>query len=265
MKTVAALILPGLVLAGCQLVEAPKPPPPPPASGIGFIAPCNMPLGALVATGEGDKRHYSFVLNDKDVGGCSDDSLSRRNAPYWERAELRQQGQIELSEPQVIKFDARFRHGFSGRQESFFRIENGNPACESEPGLVLRWHRGELELSLLQESGLLKPKRYPERQVDRHRSWSTWQVHLDRKPDNGIAVNILADGRKIGRGHVAHFSKCATPHVRFGIYRPGNTWDGTNTSVVEFRKFSLKPLNPKPPAKAPKIIMRRKTVTSPKS
>jgi hypothetical protein len=110
---------------------------------------------------------------------------------------------------------------------------------------MMKWHRGELEISLLQESGILKPKRFPDTNVNAYRSWSTWQIKLAPFSKTSVAVEIMSDGERIGRGHVAHLSECGTPYVKFGIFRPGNTWSGNETSIVQFRKISLKPLNPR--------------------
>jgi hypothetical protein len=249
MKTLVAIILPVLVMAGCKLIEPPPPPPPPPASGIGFLSNCEIASGALVATGQGDDSRYIFTLKDKDIGGCAGDDEKGQNAPYFERAELRRQGHIDLKTPQIIKFEARFLDGFSGKQESFFQIHNYNASCIAHPSLMIKWHKGDLELSLLQESGFLKPKRYPGRHVRSYRSWSTWQIRLARKSRTRLAIDVMSDGERIGRGHIAYVEECGTPYVKFGIFRPGNTWSGNETSIAEFRNFSLKPLYPPKPQK----------------
>jgi hypothetical protein len=244
MKTPLALLLSGLVLAGCKLVEPPPPPPPPPANGIGFFANCDMRPGTLELSGEGEKSQYTFSLKDKDIGRCDTDKLASKRAPYWERAELSQQGYLDLAEPQVLKFDARFRDGFIGKQENFLQIQNFNLACPATPSLMLKWHKGELELSLLQASGVLKPKRYPDLKVDDFRSWKSWQVRFARTSKTTMAIDVVSDGERIGRGHLAYMPECGTQYVKFGISRPGNSRDQNQTSIAQFRNFSLKTLNP---------------------
>ena len=264
MKFVVAFLVPLLVLSGCKYVDLPdlgdlpdlpelpqfskpKPPPKPPKNGIAFISTCDVPEGSIKTTGKEEKSLYSFVLNDKDLGGCIDDDKTDRNAPYWERAELSQIGHIDLKRSQVIRFDARFLHGFSGKHESFFQIHNSGEKCPAAASLILNWHKGQLEMALLQESGIYKPKRFPDHTVSNFRSWSKWQVRLKRISKSLMAVDVMSEGKRIGRGHQAWFAACAKPYVKFGIYRPGNTWVGNETSVAEFRKFSLKPLHPRKP------------------
>jgi hypothetical protein len=244
MKTPLALLLTGLVLVGCKLVEPPPPPPPPPVNGIGFFANCEMRPGALELVGEGEKSQYTFSLRNKDVGGCDTDKLANKRAPYWERAELSQQGYLDFSEPQILNFDARFRDGFSGKQENFLQIQNFNLTCPATPSLMLKWHKGELELSLLQASGVLKPKRYPDMKVEKFRSWKNWQVRFARTSKTTLAIDVVSDGERIGRGHLAYLPECGTQYVKFGISRPGNSYDENQTSIAQFRNFSLKPLNP---------------------
>lgn len=247
----------GLVIAGCKLVEPPPPPPPPPANGIGFFVNCDVRPGTLELSGEGEKSQYTFSLKDKDIGGCSTDKLASKRAPYWERAELSQQGYLDLAEPQILKFDARFRDGFSGKQENFLQIQNFNLTCPDTPSLMLKWHKGELELSLLQASGVLKPKRYPDLKVEKFRSWKNWQIRFARTSRSTLAIDVVSDGRRIGRGHLAHLPDCGTQYVKFGISRPGNNWDQNQTSIAQFRNFSLKPLHPPKPLIMPKKVMAK--------
>ena len=251
MKSPMALIISGLVLVGCKLVEPPPPPPPPPASGIGFFSSCVNPPGALVIKGKGDESLYTVTLKDKDIGGCEGDSQAGKTAPYLERAELSQQGNLDFSEPQELKFDARFRHGFIGKQESFFHIQNITSICPAEPSMVINWHKGQLEISTLQESGILKPKRFPDFKVDEFRSWKSWKIHIAQKSKFVLSIDVLLEGERIGRRHFAYRPECGAPYVNFGIRRLGNTRDSNETSIAQFRKFSLKPLNP------PKKVMAK--------
>ena len=255
MKSLLALIISGLVLVGCKLVEPPPPPPPPPASGIGFFSSCDSPPGALVIKGEGDESLYTFTLKDKDIGGCEADGQAGKTAPFLERAELSQQGNLDLSEPQELKFDARFRHGFIGKQESFFHIQNITPTCPVGPSMVMNWHRGQLEISTLQDSGILKPKRFPEFKVDEFRSWKSWKIRVAQKSKTVLVIDVILEGERIGRRHFAYRPECGAPYVNFGIRRPGNSRDSNETSIAQFRKFSLKPLNPpkKEMAKGPPL------------
>jgi len=270
MKFLLILVLPGLLLAGCQYIEPARTLPVPAATGFDFQAICSMPKGALVASRNGDDSHYLFSIDNKDIGGCLEDKKADSKAPWWERADLVQIGHIDVTKPQIVKFDARFLDGFVGKQESFFQIQNNNPACPAEPSLMIKWHKGDLELSILQDSNVLKPKRFPDTTVKAHRSWSNWQLRLARQSKTTMTIDVSLNGKRIGRGHIAHIAECATPHVRFGIFRPGNAWSENETSMVEFRRFSLKPLYPpkvpeppEPPTPIAPPPMLNKTIPPP--
>jgi len=72
----------------------------------------------------------SFTLSDKDKGGCPTDKIARHSAPYWERAELRQDGFLKKGEPYSIDTTLRFVEGFDGRRETFFQVHAYNKNCK---------------------------------------------------------------------------------------------------------------------------------------
>ena len=67
-----------------------------------------------------NRRFVRFTLSDKDKGGCVTDKVARHRAPYWERAELKQDGTLRKNTSFSIDATLRFVEGFSGDRETFF-------------------------------------------------------------------------------------------------------------------------------------------------
>ncbi len=91
-------------------------------------------------------RKLAFTLHEGQTGGCSTDNMSRHGAPFWERAEYRQDGYLKLGRAYEISFSVIFQEGFSGKDETFFQIHGWNGECKAKPPLMVHMDKGRLKV-----------------------------------------------------------------------------------------------------------------------
>ena len=85
---------------------------------------------------EGENKFLRFELRNGDKGECSSDDRERHGAPYWERAEVKQEEMLERNKKYSLDFDVRFVKGFQGERETFFQIHQGVRGCREGPPLM---------------------------------------------------------------------------------------------------------------------------------
>ena len=191
-----------------------------------------------------------FTLRPGDVGGCSTDNQARNHAPYWERAELRQSGTLRIGNSFDISFTVRLPEGFSGNRESFFQIHGWANGCAAYPPVMLMFNGGRLELHALagvrqgQDGNGAKGQhvRLPVKGASlasfRNQSRQI-RLLLDLRTRPARA-QLLVDGTPATGSVSVDYAACATPHIKFGVYRPGK---GRSTSVAVFDDMIVKSAN----------------------
>ena len=87
---------------------------------------------------EGKNKLLRFELRNGDKGECSSDDMERHGAPYWERAEVKQDTTLERNKNYSLDFNVRFVKGFQGERETFFQIHQGVSGCRVGPGVMFK-------------------------------------------------------------------------------------------------------------------------------
>lgn len=221
-----------------------------------FFKNCATPNAASLVWAEhhGD-RALRATLEPGDPGQCRSDSGPRNGARYWERAELRQRGDLAVGTRHDIRFQARFLQGFNGNQETFFQLHGWSDTCAAQPLVMLQFDGRKFKPMILQAPdqalngrpgrparGALAHIRSDEAQ-DRlsleHLRAQTQRFRLvaDLRQDEPT-VTVYLNGRAVVDKTPVYLPPCATPHIKFGIYRPGG--QNPHTSVVEIDDIRLR-------------------------
>jgi hypothetical protein len=184
-------------------------------------------------------------LRPGDVGKCSTDAKARNHAPFWERAELRQKGYLKPGRHHRVEFEATLLEGFVGERENFFQIHGWNGECHAAPPVMVRFHRGKLEVrALYQTSGNgLGSGRGEHRSVQRASVTSRsligkpakFTIDFDYR-QNPARLTVDVNGTQVVSGAKVEYAPCAKPYIKMGIYRPGK---GKATSRILFDDISL--------------------------
>ena len=178
---------------------------------------------------EGNK-FLRFRLKDKDKGWSKSDRKVRHLAPYWERAELKQRNALNKNNLYEIDFLVRFVEGFNGNRENFFQIHQYNSGCSAPPVIMLKFSAGTI-------FGLWTFK------ISENKGkWINFNILLDL---NNQSYTIKIDDELFleNEGFRKPIVGCGVPHIKFGIYRPGNSVSPNNLSIVDFDKFQIKEIN----------------------
>jgi hypothetical protein len=168
--------------------------------------------------------------------------MARHRAPFWERAEVVQSGRLSFDVVNTIEFEATFLEGFTGERESFFQIHGWAQGCDASPPLMMKMHRGKLQIMALRgarsdATGVTKR--------GSHRSvyWRTTRVEplygiaqkfrvvFDASGQNRGRLSVFLNDKKLVNNARIDYATCGAPHVKFGIYRPG---DALGTSKILF-------------------------------
>jgi hypothetical protein len=223
------VILSFLILSGCQTTGG--------MEGIdkdwdvGFYDNCGLPKDTLKTIEEDGNKFLRFQLKNMQKGGCNSDRKRRHGAPYWERAELKQSAYLHKGSVYEIKFKVRFVEGFNGNRENFFQIHQYNKNCPRGPLIMFKFSEGTIYgLWTLKISEVLG-------------KWMDFNIILDLI--NG-SYTVKIDDKKFleNAGLRYNFKGCGRPHIKFGIYRPGNKYTPIETSVIDFDDMKVKKLNP---------------------
>ncbi|MEP3329182.1 hypothetical protein [Sedimentitalea sp.] len=155
---------------------------------------------------DGDKK-LRFTLQKGDVGKCSTDNQARHHAPYWERAEVHQKGDLKLGKIHRIQVQATFIEGFSGERETFFQIHGWNGNCKASPPMMML-DRGKLKVWVLRgvsgngmDSGRGSHKSVQNKSISTATlmNKTSCQRRLESRPRGGAKVGHCLGDRRLGK------------------------------------------------------------------
>ena len=208
-----------------------------------FTSNCPLPHhDAIKWVSESNRRYVRFSLSDGDKGGCSTDRTARHSAPYWERAELRQVGTLRKNKSYTINATLRFVEGFSGQRESFFQIHAANKKCkQAYPPIMMKFDKTHTSNAVLTLSALKNYNRHHSyrsgmRIDDVLGKWVDMEIIVSTTDRGSVTVSI--DGETLFSDVPFLIEPCGTPHIKFGVYRPGNL-SGNDKSIVDFDSISV--------------------------
>lgn len=206
----------------------------------GLFANCDLPRSYRVDKqqqsvfwsegSEDTKLHVN--LHPGDVGACSSDRTPRDGAAYWERAELIQSGNMPQGMHSLVRFQADFAKGFTGKRETFFQIHGWTKQCQSAPLIMVQFDWRVLRVKVLKPDaeaadpassrGRLEAV---EQEIiplaDLKGKKNQFEISFDRSTFPNL-VSVTLNGLPLVDNEPVHVVDCAVPRVKMGIYRPGN-------------------------------------------
>jgi hypothetical protein len=210
---------------------------------ISFYDNCGLPSWNSVQwISEGHDRFIRIKLSHNDIGLCKSDRIRRHRASHWERAELKQQGSLDRNQAYELTFSTRFMEGFVGDRETFFQIHAyKGGSCNASPPIMMKITGKKILLAALR-----KHKGSERRGHDIHLAadsieklygkWIKFKLVFDTSKNS--KVTIYQDGRMIFKNVGFWIQSCGSPHLKFGIYRPGSKLN-LHRSVIDFDDFEL--------------------------
>ncbi len=208
-----------------------------------FSSNCPLPqYDSIHWISENNRRYARFTLSDKDKGGCSTDRVARHSAPYWERAELKQDGALKKNKFYTIDATLRFVEGFSGERETFFQLHAYNKSCkQAYPPIMLKFDNTRTDTAVLTLLALQSSKRHNSYRSDMRiedvlGDWIDLKLILDTAIESNVTVSI--DGEILFSDIPFWIEPCGSPHIKFGAYRPGNL-SGNGRSIVDFDSINV--------------------------
>lgn len=201
---------------------------------VGFYSNCQLPKNTISTIEENGNKFLRFQLKNMQKGGCSSDRKKRHGVPYWERAELKQSKFLDKNSTYEIKFKVRFLEGFKGNRETFFQIHQYNKGCSVAPTLMLKFHKRNLRLDALSLKPTYRHYYYTDYDIDSQNLLNKWhdlKIIYDGKKKK---INVSFNKELIFDDVTFENDGCGQPHIKFGIYRPGNKYIPNNTSRVDF-------------------------------
>jgi len=192
-----------------------------------FYENCHLPeYSSTEWVHEEGERFLRFTLKDGQVGGCGSDNRRRHRAPYWERAEIKQTTTLEKDHNYSLTYRVRFVKGFDNDREDFLQVHQSVSGCRGGPLVMLKFSNGHLQ-------GATTPLFVEE-------ILGKW---MDVRFDFNAArsYDLYVDGRKIiDNKTVRQPRPCGEPHLKIGIYRPGDSAaTGDRLSVMDVDKLRL--------------------------
>ncbi len=183
-----------------------------------------------------DDTVFKFKLANKDVGLCSSDKRRRHSAPYWERAELKQEAILERGRKYQLDFSFKITAGFSGSRENFFQLHNYKKGCKTSPAAMLKADDGKIILWLKDEG---MTQQYSLNLLVNDILLKRQQVRWVIDTNETAKISVLINGELAVDSASMDLLLCGSPHLKFGIYRPGNETKKNETSQIEFTKMRL--------------------------
>jgi len=214
---------------------------------------------------EKNNKFLRFQLSNKQIGKCSSDNKIRNGAPYWERAELKQVSIFKKNTSYEIKFKVRFIKGFQNDYEYFFQIHGYSSKECNSPILFIQTKGRNKHLRVLLRkypserdnniSNLIKKGSFKKYKLATNSSrrifikdilnkWTNIKLLIHFKKTDGI-LDMYFDEEKVLEKQSFDILKCHTPHIKFGIYRPGNSSNKNFTSIIDFDKFIINEISRK--------------------
>ena len=184
--------------------------------------------------------------------------MARDYAPYKERAELKQSSTLSSNQKHIITFDIKITEGFEGFWETFFQIHNyNNFNTKLQPSIMLGWSKDIIDITLGQNEGdgklfLFLPNRngydsikfYNYLSIAEFKNkWHKIKVEMSKIQGTQGTINLSIDGEEIANNINIYFPLEGTPHIKYGIYRPGNTTVPNKKSVIYFNDIHIKSTN----------------------
>lgn len=214
---------------------------------LNFYDNCGMPVPSgenrsVRWINEGDNKYIRFQLENEHIGLCSSDNRERHRAPYWERAELKQDQSLAKNLKYSLEFDVRFVEGFGGDRETFWQMHSYVTNCPASPPVMLKFSNGTLSLELLKEEGGHMKYGTDIKIKEIIGKWNAVKLVFDTAEEPEISVYFNKQ-LILNKGHYT-IPECGEPHFKFGIYRPGNAEHPNKRSVVDFDKINLTDLPP---------------------
>lgn len=194
---------------------------------VAFYENCQLPeYSSTQWVEEAGERFLRFTLKNGQVGGCGSDNRVRHGAPYWERAELKQTTTLERNRDYRLTYRVRFVKGFDQDGEDFLQIHQSVDGCRVGPRVMLKF-----------SGGVLLGADVPVFIDDLIGKWV--DVRFDFNADD--TYSLYLDGKKvIGNQLIVQISPCGEPHLKIGIYRPGDDRaTGERLSVMDIDKLRL--------------------------
>ena len=221
---------------------------------LSFYDDCGLPKSDSIQwIEEGENKFIRFQLSDKDYGSCKSDRMERARAPYWERAELRQQkGGIAWNSKYELKFKVRFVKGFLGNRENFWQMHaKAGSICPAGPPIMIKMSEGKLVIFVrnrVSDNDRGKGQYFLSdvKLSDLIGKWQSFKLVFDtsNEPEFSLYLNdekiffgLLGDSKFSTISY--YIQSCGELYFKFGIYRPGNE-SGNNHSIVDFDKINLK-------------------------
>lgn len=195
---------------------------------VTFYENCGLPAYSSTQWVEEEgERFLRFTLKNGQVGGCSSDNRARHRAPWWERAEVKQTHGLELDRNYSLTFRVRFVKGFDNDREGFIQLHQSVEGCRTGALIIVRFTNG----ILLGSMPPVAVEDYDGRWID---------ARFDFNPSSHF--NLYFDGKPVieGQGTRREAGAQCLPHLKIGIYRPGDDRaTGERLSVMDIDKMRL--------------------------
>lgn len=214
---------------------------------LNFYDNCGMPVPSgenrsVRWINEGDNKYIRFQLANEHIGLCGSDNRERSRAPYWERAELKQDQSLAKNSKYSLEFDVRFVEGFGGDRETFWQMHSYVTDCPASPPVMIKFRDGTLSLELLKEEGGHLKYDTDIEIKEIIGKWNTVKLVFDTSEEPEISV-YFNQKLILNKGHYT-IPECGKPHFKFGIYRPGTAEHPNERSMVDFDNINLTNLSP---------------------
>jgi len=197
---------------------------------------------------EKNNRFLRFALFPNQQGRCRSDSRSRSRAPFWERAEIKQNNFLNPKNSYHIEFIVRIQKGFKSDRESFFQIHQTHRDCRASPLIMLKYINGKLSVSLLRIVVRGHNRYKVDHSVDQAiNKWIKFSINVNFYKKNTLPgmprtaeFNLSINGKKVIKNTQFGLSTCGKPYIKFGIYRPGRTDGNTSLSIIDFDRIRVR-------------------------
>ena len=195
---------------------------------VSFYENCELPeYSSTQWIEEEGERFLRFTLKNGQVGGCRSDNRARHQAPWWERAEVKQTNGVEQDRDYSLTYRVRFVKGFDWDREGFLQLHQSNSGCRLRPLILMKFSYG----FLVDATEPMFMKEILGRWVD---------VRLDFNPSK--YYDLYIDNKKVADNQSARVpvEACSIPHLKIGVYRPGDDRaTGGRVSVMDVDKVRL--------------------------
>ena len=201
---------------------------------VSLYVSCKAPKGSLKTVKIDDIKYKQFSLKDKQKGNCSKDRMARSGAPYWERVELIQRGNINKKKINEITFKIKILEGMVEDRETFFQLENLNDE-RSYPSFMLKFDETFINIEYLkcikctsakylnlgvrseQRTGYIKSTNY-------YNKWINFKIIMSKIDNKGMGnIKTFVDGKLIFDVEVFYI-KNQRLKIKQDLYRPGHKY-----------------------------------------